>query len=65
MALKIGTVSVSDIVVKQSSVNSVVNLVYVKQGNTTTTVFVKQPTINSAKCWTNSDGTLLYSATMR
>ena len=64
MSLKIGTTSVSNITVKQSSVSSAVNLVYVKQGNTTTTVFVKQPTINSAKCWTNSSGNLLYSATV-
>lgn len=64
MALKIGTVSVSNIVVKRLSVSSTVNLVYVKQGNTTTTVFVKQPTINSAKCWIDSSGSLLYSATV-
>ena len=64
MSLKIGTTSVSNITVKQSSVSSAVNLVYVKQGNTTTTVFVKQPAINSAKCWTNSSGDLLYSATV-
>ena len=64
MSLKIGTTSVSNITVKQSSVSSAVNLVYVKQGNTITTVFVKQPAINSAKCWTNSSGDLLYSATV-
>lgn len=64
MALKIGTVSVSNVIVKKSSISSTVNLVYVKQGNTTTTVFVKQPTINSAKCWIDSSGSLLYSATV-
>lgn len=64
MALLVGTTSVSNVIVKKSSVSSTVNLVYVKQGNTTTTVFVKQPTINSAKCWTNSSGDLLYSATV-
>ena len=64
MALIIGTTSVSNITVKQSFVNSAVNLVYVKQGDTTPTVFVKQPAINSAKCWTNSSGDLLYSATV-
>lgn len=64
MALKIGSTSVSNVIVKKSSVSSAVNLVYVKQGNTTTTVFVKQPAINSAKCWTDSSGGLLYSATV-
>lgn len=64
MALKIGSTSVSNVIVKKSSVSSAVNLVYVKQGNTTTTVFVKQPTIKSAKCWTDSSGGLLYSATV-
>lgn len=64
MALLVGTTSVSNVIVKKSSVSSTVNLVYVKQGNTTTTVFVKQPTINSAKCWTDSSGNLLYSATV-
>lgn len=64
MALKIGATSVSDIIVKKSSASSTVNLVYVKQGNVTTTVFVKQPVINSAKCWITSSGEPLYSATV-